>query len=141
MTTLAANEPRDIALEGAEMIGSRPVIASDIIFAGAAVGDNGSNLARPLVGGDVFFGFASRKADNASGSASDINVELAVKGTIVLNVVGVTGVTDTEAAVYATDDNLFTLTASGATQIGKVKRWESGTRCLVYFEAVSVRSV
>ena len=43
--------------------------------------------------------------------------------------------------VYASDDDTFTLTSAGNSAIGKVVRWVSGTRCVVYFEGVQVRSL
>jgi len=73
MTTLAADTPRDYE------IGDRnefPVIASDIIYEGAAVGlVDATGHAQPLTSSDQFVGFAEKKADNSSGSAADINVQ------------------------------------------------------------------
>lgn len=140
MATLTANEPR--AYETAPVKrNDLPVVASDIIYEGAAVGDNGSGIARPLVAADPFVGFASRKADNSAGAASDINVKVYSNGYIQLTVTGVASADDVNEAVYATDDNTFTLTASGASAIGKVARWISGTSCIVYFEALYKRSI
>lgn len=141
MTTLANDAGRTYELAGDRREQSRPVIASDIIYEGAAVGDNGSNYARPLVGLDPFWGFAKKRVDNASGAAGDKNVELWTAGYVVVDVVGVAAETDTDAAVYASDDNTFTLTASGATQIGKIVRRISGTQCVVRFEALSEQSI
>ena len=73
MTTLAVNKPRVYELGD---INEFPVIASDIIYEGAAVGDNGSGYARPLVAGDPFRGFAERNADNSAGNAGTINVRV-----------------------------------------------------------------
>ncbi|NCS83375.1 MAG: cytoplasmic protein, partial [Cyanobacteria bacterium] len=58
MTTLAKDQSRDFQ-QGE--INDTPVIATDIIYEGAAVGDNGSGYARPLVAGDPFLGFAACK--------------------------------------------------------------------------------
>lgn len=132
MTTLAANSPR--AYEG----GSRnelPVIGSDIIFEGAAVGlVDASGLARPLVGGDRFAGFAEAKADNAAGAASAINVRTVESGKIQLSVSGAV-ITDVGQPVYATDDNAFTFNPVGATFIGFVHRWVSAGVVIVRFDA------
>ncbi|MCI0430769.1 MAG: cytoplasmic protein, partial [Rhodospirillales bacterium] len=68
MTTLAADKPRTYELGD---VNELPVVAADIIFEGAAVGDNGSGVARPLVAGDPFRGFAIENADNATGAAGD----------------------------------------------------------------------
>lgn len=140
MATLAADKSRKFGIdEGAHS--NQAVVASDIIYQGAAVGDNASGYARPLVGGDVFLGFAFAKADNSSGSAGDIDVELRTKGEVTLTVTGVSGVADQQETVYATDDDTFTLTASGASSIGKVLRWVTSTTAVVYFEAGAVRSI
>lgn len=137
MATLAADKPR--AYEG--VAGNRndlPVVASDIIFEGAAVGDNASGYARPLVAADPFYGFAIRKADNAAGAAGDVNVHLHSEGLIQVPVVGVTGVGDVGTSVYASDDDTFTLTSTSNTLIGKVWRHVSGTTCVVSFKATYV---
>ena len=55
MTTLSANNPMT-TVPGS--LNHLPVIASDIIYEGAAVGDNGAGYVRPLSGGDAFRGFA-----------------------------------------------------------------------------------
>lgn len=141
MATLTADSPRIFETGHDELIDGKPVAAATKIYDGAAVGDNGSGLMRPLVAGDPFEGFAYRQADNSSGAASAIRVDLKTRGVVKLNVVGVTGVTNEDATVYAADDNTFTLTLTSNTAIGKVKRWETGTTCLVYFEAVHARSL
>lgn len=135
MATLAANEPR--TYEGGER-NEHPVIAADIIYEGAASGDNGSGYARPLVAGDPFLGFAEAKADNSDGAAGDINCRFIEKGKAVLPVVGASALTDRLAKVYASDDNTFTLTAGSNTLIGVVHRWVAGTTCVVYFDVDSV---
>jgi len=143
MATLAYDQPR--AYEGADFkTNDFPVVAADIIYEGAAVGDNASGYARPLVAADPFWGFATRKADNSAGAAGDINVNCRERGYVVLPVVGVTGVGDVGDTVYASDDNTFTLTAGANTDIGKVDRYigtPGTTYCLVYFEADTVQSL
>jgi hypothetical protein len=90
MTTLAANKMR--AYEGAPVRieeNPLPVIASDIIYEGAAVGVvDGTGHGRPLVAGDRFAGFANQKADNAAGAAAAISVDLKTMGYIQLPVTG-----------------------------------------------------
>jgi hypothetical protein len=143
MATLANDQPR--AYEGAPFkANDLPVIAADIIYEGAAVGDNGSGYARPLVAADPFMGFAYRKADNSAGAAGDKNVTVYERGFVVLPVATVAGVGDQGETVYASDDNTFTLVAGGNTAIGKVDRYigtPSATYCLVYFEAKAVQSL
>ena len=118
-----------------------PVVASDIIYEGSAVGDNASGLARPMVSADPFLGFAMRQCDNSAGAASALNVRVRTRGYVQVAVVGVASAADVGEPVYASDDDTFTLTASTHTTIGKVHRWISGTTCMVYFEAVPLRSL
>ena len=138
MATLAQDKPRAF---GVGEFNELPVIASDIIYEGAAVGDNGSGLARPLVAADPFLGFAKERCDNSAGVASARNVKVFERGKIELNVTGVASAADVGEAVYASDDDTFTLTSSGNSAIGKVAKWVSGTRCVVFFEGVQVRSL
>lgn len=121
MTTLAADKVRDYSLGDHNDL---PVIAADIIYEGAAVGDNGSGYARPLQAGDPFRGFALRKADNAAGAAGDITVKVVRRGRIVLPISAL-AITDVGKAVYASDDDTYTLTQGSNTCIGYVSRWVS----------------
>lgn len=134
MTTLAANKVRSYELgDGQEY----PVVATDIIYEGAAVGENGSGYARPLVAGDPFLGFALRKADNAAGAAGDVRVEVRRRGEIQVAVVGATTiVANDHPLVYAADDDTFTLTAGSNTIIGRVARWVSSGVCVVEFDVM-----
>ena len=142
MTTLAANKARTYEFNEDPLYEDVGLIASDIIYAGAAVGESSSSgTARPLVAADTFLGFAVGKADNSSGSASDITVRLRKKGTVKIPVTGAASAADVGATVYADDDNAFTLTSSSNSSIGKVTRWISSTTCMVRFEAVMVRSL
>jgi hypothetical protein len=138
MATLAQDKPRAF---GVGDFNELPVIASDIIFEGAAVGDNASGLARPLVAADPFLGFAKERCDNSAGAASARNVKVFERGKIELDVTGVASAADVGETVYASDDDTFTLTSAGNSAVGKVVRWVSGTRCVVYFEGVQVRSL
>lgn len=137
MTTLAAAKPRVFQI--AEFV-DIPAVASDIIYEGAAVGDS-SGTARPLVAGDAFLGFADRTVDNSAGAAGAVNVRCRQRGKIVIPVVGAASTDDIGSTVYASDDDTFTLTASSNTAIGKVDSWVTSTTCIVYFEALAVRSI
>jgi hypothetical protein len=136
MATLAADSKRFFESEPAPVFNDLPVVASDIIYEGAAVGDNASGYMRPLSGGDPFRGFAARRVDNSSGSAGDKSVLLRSNGIVSLAVTSAAAVTDVGAIVYASDDDTFTLVGgTGKTAIGKVHRWVSSTTCLVAFQA------
>ena len=137
MTTLAVDTPRDYQLGELE---EYPVIAADIIYEGSAVGENGSGYSRPLVAGDVFQGFALEQVDNAAGSAGDKRVRVRTKGRVVLPISGVAITANDRPAVYASDDNTFTLTASTNSLIGYLSRWVSTGVAVVEFDAGLVRA-
>jgi hypothetical protein len=133
MTTLAANKPR------AYEQGNRndlPVVASDIIYEGAAVGINpATGYARPLVEGDHFAGFAEATADNSAGAAGAINVRVITSGLIQLAVTSAV-ITSYGSTVYATDDDTFALSgASDNSPVGKVHRYVSAGVAVVKFDA------
>jgi hypothetical protein len=131
MTTLAADSVRSYETGD---INSLPVIASDIIYEGAAVGDNASGYARPLVAGDPFRGFALRKVDNSAGAAGDKRVEVRTKGFAQLSITSL-AITDVGKDVFASDDDAFTLTQSTNTRIGYVHRWVSTGVGVIAFDA------
>ena len=140
MTTLAQDKPRDYGMES-KIAGSAPVIAADIIFEGAAVGESSSaGTARPLVAADSFLGFAFRKADNSAGLVSAIQVELVVKGVCPLPITSLV-LADVGSTVYASDDDTFTLSSTGNTEIGKVAELVAAGIGLIAFEALRYQSL
>jgi hypothetical protein len=138
MTTLAVNKPRDYSLGEIE---SYPVIATDIIYEGAAVGENASGYARPLAAGDPFLGFALRKADNAAGAAGAVLVEVRTRGRITLPIAALAITANDRPPVYASDDDTFTLTATSNSPIGYVSRWVSTGVAVVEFDAAMGREI
>lgn len=138
MTTLASVALREFQLGDLD---DYPVIAADVIYQGAAVGENGSGYARPLVAADPFLGFAVETADNSAGSAGDVNIKVRTRGVVRLTVAGATAITANDRqAVYASDDDTFTLTATSNSLIGYVRRWLASTDCLVEFDALAVKA-
>lgn len=137
MTTLAANKLRDYQLGDKE---EYPVIADDIIYQGAAVGENASGYARPLQAGDPFLGFAEAIADNSGGVAGEVTVNVKKKGNVVLPISGIAITANDRPAVYASDDDTFTLTASTNSLIGYVSRWVSSGVAVVEFDAALVKA-
>ncbi len=135
MATLAVDLPRTYALGDMD---EYPVIAADIIYEGAAVGENGSGYSRPLVALDPFQGFAVEQCDNSTGSAGDKRVRVKTRGCITLPIAGIAITANDRPAVYASDDNTFTLSASGNTKIGWVRRWVSTGIAVVEFDAAMV---
>lgn len=137
MTTLAADKPRNYQIGEFE---EYPVIASDIIFEGAAVGENASGYARPLVAGDVFLGFAKEKVDNSTGSAGDKRVKVRPRGFAELPVASL-AITDNDLAdVFASDDDTFTKSSTGNSLIGYVSRFVSTGVGVVYFDSYLAKS-
>jgi hypothetical protein len=130
MATLAVDVPR-IYEQGD--VNEFPVIAADIIYEGAAVGLDSAGNARPLVAGDQFVGFAEAKVDNSAGLAGAKTVRVWYRGATQLAVVGASALTDVGSAVYASDDNTFTLTEASNSRIGRVHRWVTSTTCVVIF--------
>lgn len=132
MTTLAANTPR------VQEIGERnefPVIASDIIYEGAAVGlVAASGHAQPLTSSDQFVGFAEEKADNSAGAAAAINVRVIKKGAVLLAVTGAV-ITDVGLPVYASDDNTFSFIKTSGVFIGFFRRFTASGYGIVEFDA------
>lgn len=135
MTTLAQDVFRDFQLGEHE---DYPVIASDIIYRGAAVGENGSGYARPLQAGDRFLGFATETVDNSTGSAGDLNVRVLTRGRVELPISALAITANDRPAVYASDDNAFTLTVGSNSLIGYVSRWVSTGVGVVEFDAFGV---
>ena len=122
MTTLAADSIREQALGD---IGEYPVIASDIIYQGAAVGlVDATGHARPLTAVDRFVGFAISRADNSAGTAAAISVRVSQSGDVVLPVTGAL-ITDVGQAVYAQDDNAFSFNPVAGIFVGFVTRYVS----------------
>ena len=141
MATLAVDKPRVFENHGdTPVYNDLPVVASDILYAGSAIGIS-SGYARPCTTSDEFVGFCIEKVDNSSGSNGDKRVKVLGKGYVKLTVTGVSAVTHVNDTVYLTDDDTFTLTASGGLAIGKVYRWVSGTTAIVYFEGLASRSI
>ena len=137
MATLATDKQRPYELGD---LNSLPMVATDIIYEGAAVGIvAASGNARPLNAGDAFAGFCIQNADNATGSAGDVRVQVKTHGEVQLPVANVAA-TDLGKPVYASDDDTFVLTATGNSYIGKVKRFVSTGVAVVAFDAFDVRT-
>ncbi len=140
MATLAKDKVRTYFFAGHPIREEYPVIATDIIYRGAAVGENTAGYSRPLVAGDVFQGFAVAKANNAEGAAGDLRVSVEQKGFVELAITGAAITTNDRVAVYASDDDTFTLTATSNSLIGYVSRWVSTGIAVVEFDAALVRA-
>jgi len=132
---LSKDSPRNYRATGYEA--ALPVQASSVIYAGSAVTIDSGGEVGPFSASEVSFaGFARKQADNGSGSAGDINAAIITEGLIELTVTGLDDNDDLNDVVYGTDDNTFTLTASGAKAIGRVFQIVDLTanKCVVLFK-------
>jgi len=128
-----------VKVEG--QIGSVPIIADDIVFEGAMVGDNASGYGRPLTAGDKFLGHAISKVDNSAsgatgvaGAAGDLNIQfLSGRYRLVVALVGL--ITDVGQPVYASDDATLTFEAASNSYAGVITRYVSATKMEVEFRA------
>ena len=120
-----------------------PVQASTTCYVGGALSRDSGGEVGPLAASEAFAGFCAAQADNSSGSAGDINVAVYRSGRVELTITGLDDNDDLGDTVYATDDDTFTLTASGAVAIGKVDQILSLTsnKAVVAFEADTARSI
>ena len=144
MATLAADKPRAYENTGPHPdYNEIPIIASDTIYNGAAVGESSSTgTARPLVAGDVFYGFCVEQCANEGGAAAAKLIKVLSSGVVWLSVTGATGIADLEDTVYASDDDTFTKSSTSNTAIGKIKRYDSASgKFLVDFESLIARSI
>lgn len=137
MATLAANEPR--AYEDG-VVKPLPIIASDIIYEGSALGWSSGSV-RPLQAGDMFAGFAVEKKDNSTGSAGDKSVLARVGGCVKLTVSGAAA-GDEGQGVYASDDDTFLVTTeAGNSRIGFIERIDSSGVAIVRIEVVNLEAL
>lgn len=132
MTTLAEDSPQVPVTGDFNSVG---IIADDIVYEGAMVGDNASGYGRPLVAADRFLGHALKKVDNTGGAAGDKNIRLRT-GIYRLCCDFAVAITDVGALVYASDDATLTLTALSNSYVGRVSRYVSATKAEVEFEAL-----
>ncbi len=131
MTTLSVDKARDLELG---TINELPVIATDIIYEGAAVGSvKASGHCRPLAAGDRFEGFAERVSDNSLGIAAAKNVRVRRRGLVKLAVSGAV-ITYVGQPVYASDDDTFVFTPTSNSFIGFVHRYVSSGVVIVAYD-------
>ena len=118
-------------------VAAYPVIASDIIYEGSAVGENASGYSRPLTAGDPFQGFAEETIDNSSGAAGALNVRVKTKGFIKVAISAIAITSNDRPLVYASDDDTFTLTKGSNSLIGTVFQWLETGYAIVEFDAAA----
>ena len=128
MTTSAKNLPMEL-MKGS--IGSIPIIASDIVYEGSMVGENGAGYGRPLVDGDKFVGHCLKRVTNAVATAGVKDIQIRIgRYRLVVALVGV--ITDYGQPVYASDDATYTFTGT-YTYVGVITRYVDATHMEVEF--------
>ena len=125
------------------MFADIPMTSAATAYEGAAVTDDGGNglVDGALVTNETFLGFVEHGKVNPTGG--DYRVRIRQQGIVKdLPVTGLDANTDLGVAVYATDNGTFTLTASGALQIGKVQAYKGKSGYGdVFFQGTVARSV
>ena len=127
MTALAAKKYFD---HQENKLCTLPVVASDVIYAGALVKANAAGYAEPCAAeaGAVFVGIATETIDNSAGAAGDLSVEI-LRG-VDVTFTGQTGFeqADIGSKVYASDDQTISVTqASNEQEVGTVVEYISAT--------------
>jgi len=134
MTTLAKDAPLTIDVGD---IGSIPIIASDIVYQSAMVGDL-AGYGRPLVAGDRFRGHAIEKCDNSASAVAGAKNILVRSGRYKLAVaIAAVYITDVGLPVYASDDSVCTMVGANASgpnsYVGVLDRYIDATHGVVEF--------
>lgn len=131
MAALTRACPRDY--EDGEL-NNLQVAASTIIYEGSAVGINSDGYLRPIEVGHIFAGFALNDVDNSGGNDGDLSIQVVAAGRIILPILGVT-YEKVNAAVYASDENTFTLDSNQAEFIGYIDKVISDGVVLLKFNS------
>jgi len=130
MTALAADRlvPPRLAFDAAGGVTiTCDVVASDIIYKGAFVTEGTAGV-KPAAQGNVpVLGIALEQVDNSSGSAGDKTVTIWMGGVIEHAVTGLSSIVQIGDPVFATDDQVLTMTAGTASYFGHVVGYKSGT--------------
>ncbi len=107
--------------------------AVDIFYKGALIKINAAGFAEPCASeaGSEFVGICYADVDNSGGAAGDLEVRVITTGVFALTIAGATQA-DVGSKVYATDDQLVTVTSAASKQIvGNIIKYVSATSVLV----------
>ena len=117
---VATNDIRTKKKPGIGRAYGYPALAGVVVFGGAAVGITAAKEAVPAGHASAvkLMGFAEERIDNAAGATGDQYVKIE-KDVRVIPLPGAT-VANIGAAVYASADDTFTLTAGSLLQIGTI---------------------
>jgi hypothetical protein len=114
--------------------GSASLAASTLVPQNGLVFRNSSGYAVNIVasGANPFLGIAQKEADNSTGSAGDVKVELWTRGVFLLGFVGSTlTIADIGKPCYATDNDVLSIVATNKTPVGVIREVVSATSAMV----------
>lgn len=137
MAVLTANVDRK-EKQGKEL--AHPVVASDIIYAGALCKHNAAGFLAPCSAeaGAVFAGVSIEKIDNSAGAAGDLKCRVAKEGAYLMAGSGFSQA-NVGASVYASDDNTVSTTQGANEQeVGKIVEFISATLVRVKIDNVAI---
>lgn len=132
MTALAANRNLQLVCRGTPEITEYQVAAGVHIYKGAIVGLTGLGYARPcrsctaglttvMIPFDKAVGIAVEEADNSSGAAGAIRVQVYPGGTFIRHPLASVAIGDVGCQVYVTDDGTLSKLAVGKYPFGRVR--------------------
>ena len=105
-----------------------PLAAAVTVYRHTYIGQvSGTNTFRPLVAGDKFAGISQDSADNSTGAAAALDVQVKREGRVLETVIGATSATAIGTSVYASADNALTLTSTSNSLMGKVGGYDIAT--------------
>ncbi|MBA7613755.1 hypothetical protein ES703_21011 [subsurface metagenome] len=116
---------------------SVPIIKEDTIFEGAMVGrEAATGHGRPLTAGDIFLGHSIFKVVNELGLVGAEKEVRLRTGRYRMLCALAAAITDVGAAVYASDDDTLTKTATSNSYVGRISRYVSATKVEIEFETL-----
>lgn len=138
---LSADTTRKFASGIDPIIQDHPVKASNTIYAGAALCCEADGYARPVAASltsPEFLGFAE-EAQASVGSNGAADVRIRQQGIVYVSAItGLSGIGDVGTAVYMSDDNTFTNSATNNVAIGKVASYDATDKFGVSFKAATL---
>lgn len=129
---LSANRP--LTRFASEEIATYPVGAAVHIYLGGLVGIDPAGYAKAFVPGDVFVGQANAEADNSSGAAGAINVDVIQAGNIEFALTSV-AYTDAGRPVYATADDAIAFSGHPDAYVGRVVAKSATNKAVIRLKA------
>jgi len=130
---------KDTQLTFAAGANSIPAGAGVEVFKGSMISVSadssiGVGYGNPLVAGEVFAGHAMEGCDNTDGDAGDLDIQLRCGAPYRLVVDLAASQESIGVAVYASDDETYTLTAGSNSKVGILIRVRNATQCEVLFQ-------